>query len=84
MNPLDEQNIEFQRILCEIKSKNGLPYVVGIDMLNIGANENSLHLMDYYSINSKDRKSRGKGGKTEVKRRLGVEGIQRELEMRHQ
>ncbi len=73
MNPLEEQNIEFQRILWEIRSKNGLPYVVGIDMLNLGANENSSHLMEYSNMNSQDKKSRGKGGKTGKKRRLGDE-----------
>ena len=73
MNPFDEQNIEFQRLLSEIRSKNGLPYVVGIDMLNIGANENSSHLMKCFDTNSQFKKSRGIGGKTVKKRRLGDE-----------
>ena len=73
MKPLEEKNIEFQQILCEIRSKNGLSSGIGTGLLNIESNENSSHLMEYCYMNSQDKKSRGKGGRTRKMRRLGEE-----------
>jgi hypothetical protein len=64
MNPLEEQNIEFQRILCEIRSKNGLSSGIGTGSLNTEGDENSSQFMECRYTNSQDKKSRGKGGRS--------------------
>ena len=65
--------LSFNEFYARLGQKNGLAYVFGIDMLNEGANENSSYLIKYSNMNSQDKKSRGKGGKTVKKRRLREE-----------
>lgn len=66
MNPLEDQDIEYQRILREIRSKNGLPS--GIETGLLGTESRS---MEYSYMISQGRTSRGNGGKDEKKRLLG-------------